>query len=198
MVVGRMSEIIIWIGISVFVTFIIAAVITYFESERFDLKYKKNIEIIRAIKTRKLHDFFMKYYEKESLKTKLDSKDDFPSQKEYLELGMKILESNRNLNRLMKKSADLKMWFDYLPRAKDFLVNAALWLFLLGLAILVFCLSAWAELSNYDGITYSGYLSFLWILFAMNFFKNILRYNIVRKNINEHMDKLRDGNVDKF
>jgi hypothetical protein len=193
-----MLDFIIWIGILIFVTLIIAAVITYFESERFDLKYKKNIEIIRAIKTKKLQDFFMKYYEKESLKTKLDSKDDFPSQKEYLELGMKILESNRNLNRLMKKSADLKMWFDYLPRAKDFLVNASLWLFLLGLAILVFCLSAWAELSNYDRITYSGYLSFLWILFAMNYFKNILRYNIVRKNINEHMDMIREGDVDKF
>jgi hypothetical protein len=193
-----MSDFIIWIGISVFVTFIIAAVITYFESERFDQKYKKNIEIIRAIKTKKLHDFFMKYYEKENLKTKLDSKEDFPSQKEYLELGMKILESNRNLNRLMKKSADLKMWFDYLPRAKDFLVRASLWLFLLGLAVLVFCLSAWAELDKGGSIIYSGYLSFLWILFAMNYFKNILRYNIVRKNINEHMDMIREGNVEKF
>lgn len=192
-----MLDFIIWIGILIFITFIIAAVITYFESEKFDLKYKKNIEIIRAIKTKKLQDFVMKYYEKESLKTKLDSKDDFPSQKEYLELGMKILESNRNLNRLMKKSADLKMWFDYLPRAKDFLVSASLWLFLLGLAILVFCLAAWTELKN-GGITYSGYLSFLWILFAMNYFKNILRYNIVRKNINEHMDMVREGNVDKF
>jgi hypothetical protein len=186
------------VGILVFIAFIIASVLVYFESEKFDRKYKKNIEIIRAIKTKKLQDFFIKYYEKESLKTRLQSKDNFPTQQEYMELGIKILESNRNLNTLMKKSADLKMWFDYLPRAKDFLVSGALWLFLLGLAILVFSLSVWAELSNTNEISYAGYLSFLWILFSMNFLKNILRYNIVRKNINEHMDNLREGDVDKF
>jgi hypothetical protein len=65
----------------------------------------------------------------------IGSKEGFPTEEEYRELGMKILDSNKNLNRLMRKSADLKMWFDYLPRAKDFLVSAALWLFLLGLAI---------------------------------------------------------------
>jgi hypothetical protein len=140
----------------------------------------------------------MKYYERNMDNPNLSKDGDFPSEEEYRELGLHILESNRNLNRIMKKSADLKMWFDYLPRAKDFLVNAALWLFLLGLAILVFSLSVWAELSNTNDITYSGYLSFLWILFAMNYFKNILRYNIVRKNINEHMDHLREGAVEKF
>jgi hypothetical protein len=191
-------ESIIWIGITIFIAFIITAAITFFESEKFDSKYKKNIEIIRAIKTKKLQDFVIKYNEREIDSPKLNPDEKFPSQEEYRELGMRILESNKNLNRLMKKSADLKMWFDYLPRAKDFLVSASLWLFLMGLAILVFCLSVWAELSNTDGITYSGYLSFLWILFGMNYFKNILRYNIVRKNINEHMDHLREGAVEKF
>ena len=188
----------IWVGIGIFGAFIIAATITYFESEKFDRKYKKNIEIIRAIKTKKLHDFVMKYHEKELDVPQIEPKEKFPSEEEYRELGMKILESNKNLNRLLRKSADLKMWFDYLPRAKDFLVGAALWLFLLGLAILVFCLAVWAELNNLDEIRYAGYLSFLWILFGLNYFKNILRYNLVRKNINEHMDRLREGAVEKF
>jgi hypothetical protein len=38
----------------------------------------------------------------------------------------------------------------------------------------------------------------LWILFGLNYFKNILRYNLVRKNINEHMEKFREGAVEKF
>jgi hypothetical protein len=194
---GMYNEII-WVGVGIFAAFMITAIITYFESEKFDRKYKRNIEIIRAIKTKKLHDFIIKYYEKEMDVPQIEPKEKFPTEEEFRELGMKILESNKNLNRLMRKSADLKMWYDYLPRAKDFLVSAALWLFLLGLAILVFCLSVWAEFNNLEEIRYSGYLSFLWILFGLNYFKNILRYNLVRKNINEHMDKFREGAVEKF
>ncbi len=193
-----MYEELIWVGVGIFIAFVITATITYFESEKFDRKYKKNIEIIRAIKTKKVHDFVMRYYENEMVVPKIKEKEDFPTEEEYRELGMKILNSNKDLNRLIRKSADLKMWFDYLPRAKDFLVGAALWLFLLGLAILVFCLTVWAEFRNTGDIRYSGYLSFLWILFGLNYFKNILRYNLVRKNINEHMDKFREGAVENF
>jgi hypothetical protein len=191
-------EVIIWIGLVVFISFIIAAVLIYFESEKFDNKYKKNIELIRAIKTKKLRDFVVKYYEKETSKPKVDSKDGFPTIDDFREVGMEILKSNKNTNRLMKKSADLKMWYDYLPRAKDFLVSASFWLFLLGLSILVFCMAVWAEYANYEEIRFSGYLSFLWIIMGMNFFKNILRYNLVRKNIDKHMDMIREGDVDKF
>ncbi|UCE75428.1 MAG: hypothetical protein JSV56_06935 [Methanomassiliicoccales archaeon] len=194
-----MYEIIIWIGIVTFIAFIFAAVLLYLQSERFDKKYKKEIEVIRAIKTQKLRDFIMKYYEEESTTSKTpNAGDDFPNAEEYRKMGKKILEGNKNLNRLMKKSADLKMWFDYLPRAKEFLVNASLWLFLLGLAVLVFCLSVWAELESIQDIRLSGYLSFLWIFMGINFFKNILRYNLVTKNINKHMDMLREGEVEKF
>ena len=194
-----MYDIIIWIGVIFFVALIIASIRLYFQSEKFDAKYKKNIEIIRAIKAQKLKDFAMKYYEMEKLgddNTKTEK--DVPTEEDFRNLGKKALLSNKNLNRLMKKAADLKMWFDYLPRAKEFLVNAALWTFLLGLVTLVFCLSVWAELMNTGYIQYSGYLSFLWILMGINLFKNILRYNIVTKNINNYTDMLREGDVEKF
>lgn len=194
-----MYDIIIWMGVIFFVALIIASIILYFQSEKFDEKYKKNIEIIRAIKTQKLKDFTVKYYELEKLgddDTKTEK--DFPTEEDFKNLGKKALLSNKNLNRLMRKAADLKMWFDYLPRAKEFIVNAALWTFLLGLVTLVFCLSVWAELMNTGHIRYSGYLSFLWILMVINLFKNILRYNIVTKNINKYTDMLREGDVEKF
>jgi hypothetical protein len=192
-------DLIIWIGVIFFVALIIASIMLYFQSEKFDVKYKKNIEIIRAIKAQKLKDFTMKYYEMEKLlDDEKKTNKDFPSEENFKNLGKKALLSNKNLNKLTKKAADLKMWFDYLPRAKEFLVNAALWTFLLGLVTLVFCLSAWAELKNTGDIRYSGYLSFLWILMGINLFKNILRYNIVTKNINKHTDMLREGDVEKF
>ncbi len=194
-----MYDIIIWMGVIFFVALIIASIILYFQSEKFDAKYKKNIEIIRAIKTQKLKDFTVKYYELEKLgddDTKTEK--DFPTEEDFKNLGKKALRSNKNLNRLMRKAADLKMWFDYLPRAKEFIVNAALWTFLLGLVTLVFCLSVWAELMNSGNIQYSGYLSFLWILIGINLFKNILRYNIVTKNINKYTDMLREGDAEKF
>jgi hypothetical protein len=192
-------DIIILIGVIFFVALIIAAVIIYFQSEKFDAKYKKNIEIIRAIKTQKLKDFTMKYVESEKqANEEKKTEKDFPTEEDFRNLGKKALLLNRNLNKLTKKAADLKMWFDYLPRAKEFLANAALWTFLLGLVILVFCLCAWAELKNTGNIRYSGYLSFLWILMGINLFKNILRYNIVTKNINKHTDMLREGDVEKF
>jgi hypothetical protein len=192
-------DIIIWIGVIFFVALIIASILLYFQSEKFDAKYKKNIEIIRAIKAQKLKDFTMKYVESEKLTNEeKKTEKDFPTEEDFQNLGKKALLSNRNLNKLTRKAADLKMWFDYLPRAKEFLVNAALWTFLLGLVSLVFCLSVWAELKNTGDIRYSGYLSFLWILMGINLFKNILRYNIVTKNISKHTDMLREGDVEKF
>jgi len=193
-----LHDIIIWIGIIIFITFIVVAVLFYSQSERFDERYKKNIEIIRAIKTERLREQIMKFYEGETNLKSEKTKGDFPSDTEFQELSKKILDSNRSLNRLMKKSADLKMWFDYLPRAKEFLVNASLWTFLLSVAVLAFCLSLWAELQTAGEMRYSGYLSFIWILMTINLFKNILRYNLVTKNINKHMDMLREGEVDNF
>lgn len=194
-----MYEIVIWIGVAIFIALVITAVLLYAQSERFDRNYKKNIEIIRAIKTQKLRDFIIKFYEEESIKPSHDGKkNDFSSIEEFKELEKKMFRSNKNFNRLMKKSADLKMWFDYLPRAKEFLVSAALWLFLLSLAVLAFCLSLWVELGNIGHVQYSGYISFLWIFMGIRLFKNILRYNIVTKNINKHMDMLREGDVEKF
>ena len=193
-----MHDIIIWIGIIIFITFIVVAVLFYSQSERFDERYKKNIEIIRAIKTERLREQVMKFYEGEINLKSEKTKGDLPSDTEFQELSKKILDSNRSLNRLMKKSADLKMWFDYLPRAKEFLVNASLWTFLLSVAVLAFCLSLWAELQTAGEMRYSGYLSFIWILMTINLFKNILRYNLVTKNINKHMDMLREGEVDNF
>jgi hypothetical protein len=191
-------EILIWIGLIIFISFVIAAVLIYFESEKFDAKYKKNIELIRAIKTNKLRDYVLKYYDKETSESKIDSKEKPLTIESFREMGIEILQSNKNTNRLMKKAADLKMWYDYLPRAKDFLVSASLWLFLLGLSILVFCMVVWAEYANYGEIRFAGYLSFIWIIMGMNFFKNILRYNLVRKNIDKHMDMIREGDVEKF
>jgi len=193
-----LHDIIIWIGIIIFITFIVVAVLFYSQSERFDERYKKNIEIIRAIKTERLREQVMKFYEGEINLKSEKTKGDLPSDTEFQELSKKILDSNRSLNRLMKKSADLKMWFDYLPRAKEFLVNASLWTFLLSVAVLAFCLSLWAELQTAGEMRYSGYLSFIWILMTINLFKNILRYNLVTKNINKHMDMLREGEVDNF
>jgi len=193
-----LHDIIIWIGIIIFITFIVVAVLFYFQSERFDERYKKNIEVIRAIKTERLREQIMKFYEGETNLKSEKTKGDLPSDAEFQELSKKILDSNRSLNRLMKKSADLKMWFDYLPRAKEFLVNASLWTFLLSVAVLAFCLSLWAELQTAGEMRYSGYLSFIWILMTINLFKNILRYNLVTKNINKHMDMLREGEVDNF
>ncbi len=195
--VSSLNEIVIWIGIAIFIALVTASVLIYFQNERFDDKYKKNIEIIRAIKAQKLRDFGIRFYETEAQKDD-KQRDDLPNEENFKELGKQALNSNRNLNRLTKKAADLKMWFDYLPRAKEFLVGAALWLFLLGLISLVFCLSVWAELNNGGKVVYSGYLSFLWILFGINLFKNILRYNLVTKNINKHMDMIREGDVGKF
>lgn len=191
-------DIIIWVGVAIFIALILTGVSLYFQSERFDKKYKKNIEIIRAIKTQKLRDYVIGFYEQELQNKNDNTKDEFPSSEDFKELGKKLLESNKNLNRLMKKSADLKMWFDYLPRAKEFLVNAALWLFLISIAVVAFCLSLWAELVTIGEVRYSGYLSFIWIIMAINLFKNILRYNMVTKNINKHMDMLREGDVEKF
>jgi hypothetical protein len=56
----------------------------------------------------------------------------------------------------------------------------------------------WVELSNYDHIRYSGYLSFLWIFMTIRLLKNVLRYNLVTKNINDHMDKLREQDTKGF
>ncbi|UCE37742.1 MAG: hypothetical protein JSW00_00390 [Thermoplasmata archaeon] len=193
-----MYDSIIWIGVIIFIALIIASVLFYFQNEKFDTKYKKNIEIIRAIKAQKLKDFGMKYFEEEALEVKAKSKKEVPSGEDFKDLGKKALRSGKNLNRLTKKAADLKMWYDYQPRAKDFLVSAALWTFLLGLISLVICLSIWAELNNAGEIRYSGYLSFIWIIMAINLFKNILRYNIVTTNINKHMDMIREGDVEKF
>ncbi len=194
---GRiLYDVIIWIGVAVFIALTIGAVLLYFQSDRFDEKYKKDIEIIRAIKTQRLRDFVMGFYKEES--SIKNTKDNLPSVENLKESAKKIFESNKNLNRLMKKSADLKMWFDYLPRAKEFLVNAALWLFLLSISVLAFCLALWAELHTAGEVRYSGYLSFIWILMGINLFKNILRYNLVTNNINKHMDMLREGEVDKF
>lgn len=194
-----MHEIIIWIGVVIFVGLILSAILLYFQNERFDEKYKKKIEIVRAIKKEMLREHIMKYHKEESSNLKINNTNDkFPSSENFKDLGKKVSESNKNLTRLMRKSADLKMWFDYLPRAKEFLVNASLWVFLLGIAILAFCLALWAELNSVGEMRYSGYLSFIWILMAINVFKNILRYNMVTKNINEHMDRLREGEFDKF
>jgi hypothetical protein len=177
---------------------IITSIVLFFQNEKFDAKYKKDIEIIRAIKAQKLKDFMMKYSEMEKLGDDAKTKKDFPTEEDFKNLGKKALLSNKNLNKLTRKAADLKMWFDYLPRAKEFMVNAALWTFLLGLVTLVFCLSVWAELKNTGDVRYSGYISFLWILMIINLFKNILRYNIVTKNINKHTDMLREGDVERF
>ncbi|MEE9152152.1 MAG: hypothetical protein V3U20_10030 [Thermoplasmata archaeon] len=193
-----MYDIIIWIGVVIFVALTIAAVLLYFQNERFDEKYKKNIEIIRAIKIRKLRDLIMGSYEQESHIKDKNTGNNFPVNDDFKELAKKVLESNKNLNRMMRKSADLKMWFDYLPRSKEFLVSAALWLFLLSIAVLAFCLALWAEFETVGEVRYSGYLSFILILMSINLFKNILRYNLVTKNINKHMNMIRDGEVEKF
>lgn len=200
-----MYELIIWVGIILFVAFLFAGLSFYFQSERFDKKYKKNIEIIRAIKKQKLMDYVSKFYKEEfgeaQAKEELErikNKEDFPSEGDFVQLQEKLADSNKNLNRLMRKSADLKMWFDYTPRAKDFLTSAALWVFLLGCATLAFCLTVWVELVNYGEIQYSGYLSFLWIFMTIRLLKNVLRYNMVTKNINEHMDKLREQDTKGF
>jgi Flp pilus assembly protein TadB len=185
------------VGLLVFIALISASVLIYFQNDKFDEKYKKNIEIIRAIKTQKLKDFGMSYFKGESKRIENENKD-FPTAENFKELSAKAMLANKNLSRLTKKAADVKMWFDYLPRAKEFLVNAALWTFLLGLVVLVFCLSIWAELNRVGTVQFAGYLSFLWILMGINLFKNILRYNIVTKNINKHMDMLRAGEVEKF
>jgi len=198
-------EMIIWVGIILFVAFMFAALSFYFQGEKFDKKYKKNIEIIRAIKKQKLMDYVSKFYKeefdeaqaKEELE-KIKNKDNFPSEGDFVHLQEKLAESNKNLNRLMKKAADLKMWFDYTPRAKDFLTSAGLWTFLMGCATLAFCLTVWVELVNYNHIQYSGYLSFLWIFMTIRLLKNVLRYNMVTKNINEHMDKLREQDTKGF
>jgi nitrogen fixation-related uncharacterized protein len=196
---GRpLYEIIIWIGVAIFIGLVIVAVLLYFQSEKFDQNYKKNIEIIRAIKTEKLNALVIGFFDQESPIKSKNTGVDFPSSENFKELAKNALESNKNLNRLMKKSADLKMWFDYLPRAKEFLVNAALWLLLISISVLAFCLALWAELHTVGEVRYSGYLSFIWILMGINLFKNILRYNLVTKNIDKHMDMLREGDVDKF
>ncbi len=194
-----MYEIVIWIGVAIFIALVITAVLLYAQSERFDRNYKKNIEIIRAIKTQKLRTFMDKFYEEESLTPNHNAqKQDFPSIEDFKELEKKMFKSNKNFNKLMKKSADLKMWFDYLPRAKEFLVTASLWLFLLSLAVLAFCLTLWVELSNIGHLQYSGYTCILWIFIGIRLFKNILRYNMVTKNISKHMDMLREGDIEKF
>jgi hypothetical protein len=186
-------------GVAIFIALILASAYIYFQSERFDDKYKKNIEIIRAVKTQKLLVKIREFKEDESVLPQVEEgKEDFPSIEDFKKLEEWMLKSNKNLNRLMKIAADLKMWFDYLPRAKEFLVSAALWVFLLGLAALAFCLSLWAEMVNIGHIQYSGYLSFLWIFMSIRLFKNILRYNMVTKNISKHMDMLREGEVEKF
>lgn len=198
-------EMIIWVGIFLFVAFLFASLYLYFQNEKFDLKYKKNIEVVRAIKKQKLMDYVSKFYKEEFGEVeakkeleKVKDRKDFPSEGDFIQLQEKFVESNKNLNRLMRKAADLKMWFDYTPRAKDFLTSAALWTFLLGLATLAFCLSVWVELVNSGHIQYSGYLSFLWIFMTIRLLKNMLRYNMVTKNINEHMDKLRDQDTKDF
>ena len=193
-----MYEIIIWIGVVIFIALVLTAVMIYIQSERFDEKYKKKIEIIRAIKTQKFRDFVLEFFGEEALKQKNEDDKNFPSMKDYKEMEKKMLRSNKNFNRLMKKSADLKMWFDYLPRAKEFLASAALWVFLLSLTVLTFCLILWIELINTGNVQFSGYISFLWIFMGIRLFRNLLRYNTVTKNINEHMDMLRDGEVEKF
>ena len=194
-----MYDHIIWIGMVFFVTLISMTVILYFQSERFDEKYKKKIEVIRAIKTQKFREVALKFQEEEKpASEKEDAKKDFPSEGDFRELEKKILKSNQDLNRLMKKAADLKMWFDYLPRAKEFLTTAALWVFLLSISVLAFFLSIWAELDSLGHIRYAGYLSFIWIFMSIRLFKNLLRYNMVTKNIDKHMDMLRDGEVEKF
>ncbi|UCF07786.1 MAG: hypothetical protein JSW28_09125 [Thermoplasmata archaeon] len=196
-----MHELVIWVGIFLFIGFILAAAFLYFQSEKVDEKYKKSVELIRAIKKRKLKDHIIEFHGEEfaGMEGKIaEEKERFPSEEDFRELQIKMQKSSRNLNTLMKKAADLKMWFDYLPRAKEFLVAAALWTFLIGLATLAFCLSVWVELTEIGHIQYSGYLSFLWIFMGIRFFKNILRYNMVTKNINEHMDKLRDEDIESF
>ncbi len=197
--VDELYEIIIWVGVVIFIGLILASALIYSQSERFDDKYKKNIEIIRAIKTQKLFAKIREFKEDESVKPKgEEEKKDFPSIEDFKELEKRMLASNKNLTRITKKAADLKMWFDYLPRAKEFLASAALWVFLLSITVLAFCLSLWAEMVNIGHIQYSGYLSFLWIFMGIRFFKNILRYNMVTKNINKHMDMLREGELEKF
>jgi hypothetical protein len=173
----NLYELIIWIGIILFIGLNIIAALLYFQNEKFDKKYKKDVETIRAIKKQKLKDFMHKYFKEEEIKQIEDEKKDFPSAEDFKELQKKMAISNKNLNNIMKKSADLKMWFDYTPRAKEFLVAAALWTF---------------------HMQYSGYLSFLWIFMGIRIFRNLLRYNTVTKNISEHMDMLRDGEVGKF
>ena len=200
-----LSELIIWLGVFLFVAFLFASLIFYFQVERFDKKYKKNIEVVRAIKKQKLMDYVSKFYKeefgedqaKEELE-KIKDREDFPSEGDFVQLQERLAESNKNLNRLMKKAADLKMWFDYTPRAKDFLTSAALWMFLLGCATLAFCLTVWVETRDGGAIQYAGYLSFLWIFMTIRLFKNVLRYNMVVKNINEHMDKLREQDTKGF
>jgi hypothetical protein len=198
-------EIVIWIGIVLFVAFLFASLAFYFQSDRFDVKYRKDIEVIRAIKKQKLMDYVSGFYSEEfgeaRAKEELDSikdREDFPSEGDFVALQQRLADSNKNLNRLMRKAADLKMWFDYSPRAKDFLTTAALWMFLLGCSTLVFCLTLWAEIVYYGDVRYSGYLSFLWIFMTIRLFKNVLRYNMVVKNINHHMDKLREQNTKDF
>lgn len=214
-----MYEWIIWAGIVLFITLTCIGVLLNFESERYDKRFKKSIETVRAIKTQKLLEFTKKFYEEdlskptsiEKTETKhnedskeneskepKEAKDDFPTAQEYETLGMEILNKNRNLKKLTKKASDLKMWYDYLPKPKEFLVKAGFWCFMLGFALLSSCLSIWVELNNINEIRYSGYLTFFWIFFILQIFKHLLRYHFVTKNIHEHMDMLREGDLAKF
>jgi hypothetical protein len=129
---------------------------------------------------------------------KEDEKKSFPSADEYEALGMKMLRKNKNLKRMANKASELKVWYDYLPKPKEFLVKAGFWSFMLGFAVLSVLLSMWVELNNVDEIRYSGYLVFFWIFFVLQIFKHLLRYNFVTKNINEHMEMLRNGELEKF
>ncbi len=215
-----MYEWIIWAGIALFIALTCIGVLLYFESERYDKRFKKSIELVRAIKTQKLLEFTKKFYEEdlsrltttEITETKQDeeskdtegskgsqtAKNDFPTPEEYEILGTEMLNKNRNLKKLTKKASDLKMWYDYLPKPKEFLVKAGFWSFMLGFAMLSVCLSMWVELNNINEIRYSGYLIFFWIFFILQIFKHLLRYHFVTKNIHEHMDMLREGDLTKF
>ena len=189
----------IWTGILTFGIFSTIATIVYFQVERFDSHYKKNTDLIRGIKLNRFNQLLRKHYASEvGIEDESDSKSAELTIDRFHELEAQMFGTARNLEKLTLRAADLRMWYDYIPKGKEFLTRASLWLFLEGAILLFLFLYAAFELNLYDAIRIAPYLTFLPLLAAMKIWQNILRHNTVRTNINKQMDLFREGNLETF
>jgi magnesium-transporting ATPase (P-type) len=186
------AEILIWASLILFITFLVVAVYIYFQAYKFDEKYLKLIERVRKVKCRNFIALFKNIHEEDIGQQKKMQKGEKEDKKKRKGFG-----ALRNLYILTQKGSSAHIWFDYPLMAKEFLIGAAFWLFMLGYAIIQVCLIIYFEYT-YLNSYYSSYATFTWFFCCFEIYKYLSQYTTILKNIDRHLMLIRAGRLDEL